>query len=157
MKGGIVYRLLIVIALSALFCSCRTVKEIPIQTIEKVVIKDSIVHIRDTILYEVEKIVEKQVIPQLDTSRLNTPLAFSEAYLDTLNMKLNHTLEQKGSLEIPLDTVVTMQYVDRVVAIDVVVEVPVVKYRRDALFWVSIALNLLIICIILLKLYFIKR
>ena len=116
--------------------SCSTIKEIPIQTIERVEYRDSLIYVQDTveIPVPVEKVVE--VLPKLDTSYLKTSLAESVAYLDTTKKQIHHTLEQKGSVRYVIDTVFVTEVVDRIVEKEVPViqevEVPV----RDALFWV---------------------
>lgn len=116
--------------------SCGTVKEIPVQTIERVEYRDSLIYVQDTveIPVPVEKVVE--VLPKLDTSYLKTSLAESVAYLDTTKKQIHHTLEQRGSVRYVIDTVFVTQTVDRIVEKEVPViqevEVPV----RDALFWV---------------------
>lgn len=116
--------------------SCAGIKEIPVQTVEKVVYRDSLVYINDTIRVEVPKEVVKEVIPQIDTSYLKTSLAESVAYLDTTERKLHHTLTQKGEIKIKYDTIVKVQYVDRIVEKEVPVEVEVIKYKRDTFYWV---------------------
>jgi hypothetical protein len=116
--------------------SCAGIKEIPVQTVEKVVYRDSLIYINDTLRVEVPKEVVKEVIPHIDTSYLKTSLAESIAYLDTTERKLYHTLTQKGEIKIKYDTIVKVQYVDRIVEKEVPVEVEVIKYKRDTFFWV---------------------
>lgn len=127
---------LIFIALTMIISSCATVKEIPVQTIEKVVYRDSLVYIKDTIRVEVPKEVVKEVIPQIDTSYLRTSYAESYAYVDTTERRLHHTLSQRGEVKVKFDTIVKIQYVDRIVEKDVPIEVEVIKYKRDTFFWV---------------------
>ena len=119
-----------------LMTSCGSVKQIPVQTVEKVVYRDSLIYLKDTLRIEVPKEVIKEVVQQMDTSYLKTSLAESIAYVDTTEHKLHHTLTQKGELKIQYDTIVTVQYVDRIIEKDVPVEVEVVKYKRDTFFWV---------------------
>ena len=68
--------------------SCGVVQEVPVQTVEKIIYRDTTVFLKDTITVTVpvEKIVE--VLPQLDTSYLSTSVAKSTAYLDTCSRKL---------------------------------------------------------------------
>lgn len=132
--------------------SCSTIKEIPIQTVERVEYRDSLIYVQDTveIPVPVEKVVE--VLPKLDTSYLKTSLAESVAYLDTTKKQIHHTLEQKGSVRYVIDTVFVTEVVDRIVEKEVPViqevEVPV----RDALFWVLVGWTLFTILIIILRL-----
>lgn len=135
-------------------CSCGPIKEIPVQTVEKIEYRDSLIYVHDSIEIPVpyEKIVE--VIPDIDTSYLETSLAKSTAYLDNGSRRLHHTLEQKGTIEYVYDTVHVVQYVDRIIEREIPVEVEVVKYKRDALFWVLVGWAL--ICGIYVVVRFIK-
>ena len=132
--------------------SCGAVKEIPVQTIERVEYRDSLIYVQDTveIPVPVEKVVE--VLPKLDTSYLKTSLAESVAYLDTTKKQIHHTLEQKGSVRYVIDTVFVTEVVDRIVEKEVPVmqevEVPV----RDALFWVLVGWTLLTLLVMVLRL-----
>ena len=131
---------------------CSVIKEVPVETIEKIVYRDSLVYIRDSIEVQVpvEKVVE--VLPALDTSYLNTSVAESIAYLDTTKRQIHHTLEQKGTIKTKIDTVFKVEYVDRFIEKEVPVEVEVIKYKRDALFWVLVGWTLFTILIVLLRL-----
>lgn len=147
---------LIILVLGLLTVSCGTIKEVPVQTVEKVVYRDSLIYVNDTLTIPVpyEKIVE--VLPEVDTSHLETSVAKSTAYLDTAKRKLHHTLEQKGSIKYVHDTVHVVQYVDRIIEKDVPVEVEVIKYKRDSLFWVLVGWALLCIAYAIIKIFLIK-
>ena len=142
--------LIILVAGLFLATSCGSVKQIPVQTVEKVVYRDSLIYVQDTIKVEIPKETVKEVIPYIDTSFLKTSLAESVAYLDTVERKLHHTLTQKGEVKIKYDTIVKVQYIDRIIKQDVPVQVEVIKYKRDALFWCL--LGWAIFCVILLGL-----
>ena len=143
----------IIIALICL-CSCSTVKYVPIQTEEKIIVKDSLVFINDTITVEVPFETIREVLPQIDTSILQTDLASSTAYLDTIERKLVHTLEQKGELKVKIDTCYITQTVEKIVYQDRPIEVEVVKYKRDALFWYLLIFQVVAILYIALRIYF---
>lgn len=138
--------------LVAMFTGCSTLKEVPVQTVEKIEYRDSLVYVHDTLTIPIpyEKIVE--VVPEIDTSYLETSVAKSTAYLDTAKRKLHHTLEQKGSIKYIHDTVHVVEYVDRVYEKEVPVEVEVIKYKRDALFWVLVGWTLLTLLVMVLRL-----
>ena len=121
--------------------SCSTIKEVPIQYIDRVEYRDTTIFIRDTIKIEVPKEVVKEIIPQIDTSYLETSVASSIAYLDTTKKALYHKIEQKGDIKILYDTLVRVQYVDRYIEKEVPVIQTVEKYKRDTLFWMSIIFN----------------
>lgn len=137
--------------LVAMCTGCSVIKEVPVETIEKVKYRDSLIYVHDTITIDVpyEKVVE--VLPELDTSYLSTSLAESVAYLDVDQHRIHHTLEQKGSIEYIHDTIHVVQYVDRIVEKDVPVEVEVIKYKRDALFWVLVGWALLTLLVLILR------
>lgn len=132
----ILFTLTILAACLCISTSCATVKEIPVQTVEKIVYRDSLIYVKDTLHIEIPRETIREVVPELDTSYLKTSLAESKAYLDTKERRIHHTLTQHGELKIKYDTVVKVQYVDRIVEQEVPVQVEVIKYKRDALFWV---------------------
>ena len=136
--------------------SCTTIREVPIQTVEKVVYRDSVVYVKDSINVEIPVEVVKLIVLDVDTSYLKTSLAESIAYLDTAKRKLHHTLTQKGELTVIYDTIIKTQHIDRIMEKEVPVEVEVIKYRRDALFWVLAVWALLCVAIVFLKIYFKK-
>ena len=142
----------IIIALICL-CSCSSIKYVPIQTEEKIIVKDSLVFINDTITVEVPFETIREVLPQIDTSILQTDLASSTAYLDTIERKLVHTLEQKGELKVKIDTCYITQTVEKIVYQDRPIEVEVVKYKRDALFWYLLIFQVVAILYIALRIY----
>ena len=82
-----------------LVTSCGPTKLVPVEaeTREKIEIRDSIVY-RDTFIYiPQERIVE--VVPQLDTLRMDIEQAKAKAYLDTDLMLLRGTLESKRATQ----------------------------------------------------------
>ena len=97
---------IIFIIFSILTVSCATTKYVPIEkeTIEKTVVKDSIIY-RDSIVYlPKERIVE--VVPQLDTLKMDIELASAKAYLDTSALVLKGELKSKESPK--------KQYIERI-------------------------------------------
>ena len=111
------------------FVGCAKTVYVPVQGEHKIEIRDSIIRVVDTVTIEIpkEKIVE--VIPEVDTSYLETKLAHSTAYLDRNKRTIHHTLEhKKTALKTQIDTVFVTQtrteYKDKVVIEEV--EVPVI-------------------------------
>lgn len=90
-----------------LMVSCSIHKSIPMESAKdsvSVVIKESVVF-RDTVIYvEVPAETDKAILPDTDTSRLETSVAESEAWVS--KGKLNHTLKNKPDQRIP--KIVTM-------------------------------------------------
>ena len=144
---------LTILVAGLMLIACGPIKQIPVETVEKIVYKDSLIYIHDSIEVPIPHEVVREVIPDIDTSYLKTSVAESIAYLDTAKRKLHHTLEQKGKVEIKYDTIVKVQYVDRIIKQDVPVEVEVIKYKRDALFWVLVGWALLCIVYAIAKIY----
>lgn len=127
--------------------------------IEKVVYtyRDStIFNVKDSIvLIPVEKIVD--IVPSYDTLKLETSLAKSKAYVDTLTHSLKGSIENKDKAQFQYKIV----EVERLVEVrDTLIktetkEVPVevIKYKRDKLFWwllsyAGITISMLIIYIL---------
>lgn len=109
--------------------SCVATKYIPVQGEHIIEIRDSIIRVVDTVTIEIPKERIVEVIPEVDTSYLETKLAYSTAYLDRNNKTIHHTLEHKETaLKAPIDTVfithVKTEYKDKVVVEEV--EVPVI-------------------------------
>lgn len=139
----------------AILClvGCGTTQYVPTTTIDRIVYRDTTIVINDTILVPIEKEVIKEVIPELDTSYLETSVAKSVAYLDTAKRQLHHTLTQEGKVEYIVDTFYTTTYVDRYIEKPVIQEVEVIRYKRDNLFWISIIFNVIVLCFLIFKIY----
>lgn len=90
-----------------LLVSCGTQKALPMESAKdsvSVIIKESVVY-RDSIVYvEVPAETNKAILPDTDTSRLETSIAESEAWM--AEGKLSHTLRNKSDMRIP--KIVTM-------------------------------------------------
>lgn len=142
---------LLVLIVGIMAISCGSIKEVPVQYIDRIEYRDSLVYVHDSIAVEVPVEVVKEVLPALDTSYLKTSVAESIAYLDTTKRQLHHTLEQKGTIKTVYDTIIKVEYVDRLIEKEVPVEVEVIKYRRDALFWVLVGWALLCVAYAVLK------
>ena len=73
---------LFILILLLVAVSCSTTKYIPVQTIEKIEYRDSIVYVNDTITIEVPKEKVVYVRPADTLSQISTSLAFSEAKVE---------------------------------------------------------------------------
>lgn len=125
---------LFLILLMIFLTGCAAVKEIPVTDYEKIVYRDSTVYITDTVEVPIPTYIEKVVVPQDTSSVIQGNLSRSEAFIR--NGQLNHSLEEKGSVKVVYDTVVTVQYVDRIVERDNIVEVEIEKkYIPDWCWW----------------------
>lgn len=141
----------LLLLLFGLVLGCGSIKEIPVINTEKIVYRDSTIYIRDSVFIEVPKEVIKEIVPEDTTSILRTSVALSEAKIE--KGMLHHRLEQKGQVKAQIDTVVTVQYVDRIIEKEVPIEVEVVKYKRDTIFWFSIIFNVIVLLLAGFKIY----
>lgn len=132
--------------------SCSTTKSIPVQTIEKIEYRDSIVYVNDTITIEVPKEKVVYVRPADTLSQISTSLAFSEAKVE--KGVLTHTLEQKGQIKTKIDTFFMVKYIDRIVEKEVPVEVEVEKPYIPTFFWIVTIYAAIITLLIAFKAYF---
>lgn len=141
----------LILLIFGLVIGCSTTKQIPVQTVEKVVVKDSVVYIKDCILVEVpvEKIV--QVLPADTTSQIATSLAFSEAKIE--KGILTHSLEQKGQIKAKIDTFYVTQIKEVEKYVDVPIEVIVEKKYTPSWVWWSLIFNIVITLLIAFRVY----
>lgn len=146
----------IAVLLAALFLmlgigGCSTIKYVPIQTEEKVIVKDSLIYVRDTITVEIPKEVVKEIVPADTTSILKTSLAISEARLE--EGKLHHTLEQSGAVKTVVDTCYVTRIEEKVVYQDRPIEVPKEVKHIPSFFWWSLIFNIITVLFIIFKIY----
>lgn len=147
--GAIVAALLILLGIGG----CSAVKYVPIQTEEKIIVKDSLIYVRDTVTVEIPKEIVKEIVPADTTSILKTSVAISEARLE--RGQLHHTLEQSGTVKTEIDTFYVTKIEEKVVYQDRPVEVEVpVKYvpafYKFCLWW-------FIGCVILIALWIVMK
>jgi hypothetical protein len=137
----------------ALLTSCSVIKEIPVQTIEKIEYRDSLIFVHDTVDVPVPYEVVKEVLPDVDTSYLQTSVASSVAYIDTTKRQIHHELTQKGHLQAILDTVIVVEYVDKVIEKEVPVEVIKEVKHIPNWCWINLIYSIIITLLVCLKIY----
>lgn len=151
----IIFRLILGVLLIGLMANCSTVQKIPVENKYEIVKKDSIIYtVKDSIrTIPIEKIINKTLPDQ--KSSLETSLAKSEAYTDSLGF-LHHTLENKKQVTQHIhkeekETVKTDSvYVEKPVPYEVVVEKPYIpKFYKFTLYWFIATVILLILGIYL--------
>lgn len=129
-----------------LVCGCGTTRYVPVKEIEYV--RDTVILKADTVKVDVPVEVQVNVVPQLDTLRMETSVAEAEAYLDTLTQTLKGQLKNKKTeLKKEIQTVEKTKFVER--KVEVPVEVVKWKYRIPHWVWYSLALNLLFLFFII--------
>lgn len=130
---------------------CSTVKYVPMQTETKVVVRDSIIHIVDTVTVEVPKEVIKEIVPQDTVSVLKTSLAKSEAKIE--KGQLHHSLEQSGTVKTRIDTCYITKIEEKIVYQDRPVEVVKEVKHIPTFFWWSLIFNIVVVLLIAVKIY----
>lgn len=134
-----------------LACSCGTPKYITVK--EKEYIKDTVILKADTVRINVPVEVQVNVVPELDTLKLETSVAEAEAYLDTLTNSLKGQIKnKKTNLEKEIQTVEKIKFVEREVEVPVPVEV--VKKKTPRWAWWLLAIDACLLVGFLLKLKF---
>ena len=142
---------LFILILLLVAVSCSTVKYVPVETIEKIEYRDSIVYVNDSIFIEVPKEKVVYVGPADTLSKISTSFAFSEAKVE--KGVLTHTLEQKGEIKTKIDTFFKVKYTDRIVEKEVPVEVEVEKPYIPTFFWIVAIYAAVITLLIAFRLY----
>lgn len=138
--------------------SCGSGKYIPTET--KIIynyIDSTIVSYKDSIIFieiPVERIID--VVAQYDTSKLETTVAKSTAYVDTTTHTLKHSLINKDTVvkkEVKVEYVDRIVYKDSVIIEHVPVEVPVDKIVYPKIFWWLLGWAIICLLFFALKIY----
>lgn len=146
-----IFGLILLVMILFSFIGCSVIKEIPVETIEKMVVRDSIIYVTVTDTVQVPYEVVKEVLPTDTTSVLSTSVATSTAKVE--KGTLTHRLEQKGSIPVQIDTHFITQIKEVEKYVEVPIEVEVIKYKRDTIFWLSIIFNIAVLLVIAFKIY----
>lgn len=131
-----------------LVCGCGTTRYVPVKEIEHV--RDTVILKADTVrmTIPVEKIVE--VVPAMDTLRMETSVAKAMAYADTATGTLKGKIENK-----PYEQKKEIQHTEKIRTVEKKVEVPieVIKWKNRIPIWTwySLGLNLLFLFALFLK------
>ena len=133
-----------------LACSCGTPKYITVK--EKEYIKDTVLIKADTVKVDIPVEVKVNVVPELDTLKMETSVAESTAYLDTLTQTLKGTLKNKKTeLKKEIQVVEKTKYVEHKVEVPVPYEV--VKTKTPLWAWIILSINVGLIVGFLLILF----
>lgn len=138
------------------FIGCASVKQVPVQSIERdsVVVKEII---RDTVIVTelvpqfVDRVVEIPVIPQDTLSEISTSYAVSTAGI--VDNKLHHTIRNKENIPIKIE------YKDKIITkteykeVEVPVEVVVEKKYIPIWCWWSLIINVIMALLTGFKIY----
>ena len=147
--GAIVAATLVLLGIGG----CATTKLIPVEneTIEKIVVRDSLVY-RDSLIYvPQERVVE--VVPQLDTLLMETELSEAKAYLDTSMLMLRGELKNKRATQ--KEYIERIEYMERTDTVYIErpqpYEVPEPYIPKWA--WWSLIINIVTVLLVAFKLY----
>lgn len=146
MKGNKLYLLILV---AIMLGACGTPKYITVK--EKEYIKDTVLIKADTVKVDIPVEVKVNVVPELDTLKMETSVAESTAYLDTLTQTLKGSLKNKKTeLKKEIQVVEKTKYVEHKV------EVPyeVVKTKVPLWAWILLSVNVGLLVGFLIKLKF---
>ena len=133
-----------------LACSCGTPKYITVK--EKEYIKDTVLIKADTVKVDIPVEVKVNVVPELDTLKMETSVAEAEAYLDTLTQTLKGNLKNKKTeLKKEIQVVEKTKYVEHKVEVPVPYEV--VKTKTPLWAWIMLSINVGLIVGFLLILF----
>lgn len=136
--------------LGLLLVSCGTPKYITVK--EKEYIKDTVLIKADTVKVDIPVEVKVNVVPELDTLKMETSVAESTAYLDTLTQTLKGTLKNKKTeLKKEIQVVEKTKYVEHKVEVPVPYEV--VKTKVPLWAWIMLSINVGLIVGFLLILF----
>ena len=137
--------------LGLLLFSCGTPKYITVK--EKEYIKDTVLIKADTVKVDIPVEVKVNVVPELDTLKMETSVAESTAYLDTLTQTLKGTLKNKKT-ELKKE----IQVVEKTKIVEHKVEVPVpyevVKTKVPLWAWILLSIDVSLLVGFLLSLWF---
>lgn len=149
-----IFALILLVMILFSFIGCGTTQVLAEkETIEKIIVKDSLIY-RDSIVYiPQERIVE--IVPQLDTLFMDIETASSKAYLDTTNMLLRGELKSKKKEVVKYQTII--EYRDRVDTVYIKEPQPyeVIKKERyiPSIFWWSLIGNIIVIFYLGFRIY----
>lgn len=107
-------------------CGCSTIKYVPIETDREVKVITETVY-RDTVIFrDLPKESHSQMT--VDTSRVETSLAESTAYIDTATNMINHSIRNKvDSIRVEYKYLERKVYRDSIITKEIPVEVEVEK------------------------------
>ena len=107
-------------------CGCSTIKYVPIETDREVKVITETVY-RDTVIFrDLPKESHSQMA--VDTSRVETSLAESTAYIDTATNMINHNIRNKvDSIRVEYKYIEKKIYRDSIIIKEVPVEVEIEK------------------------------
>lgn len=149
--------LTILIAVScALISSCGTTKIVYLPGETKIEYRDTTIY-RDSIQYTPIEVI-KEIVPEMDTLKMETSLAEAKSYIDTTNRVLRGEIKNKKGITNEVHYKDRIVYKDSIITKPYPVEVTkeVIKYKHywyDKLCYPFAIIGLIYIILIIIKLY----
>lgn len=129
--------------------ACGAPKYITVK--EKEYIKDTVLIKADTVKVDIPVEVKVNVVPELDTLKMETSVAESTAYLDTLTNTLKGQIKNKKTeLKKEIQTIEKTKFIERKVEVPVPYEV--VKTKVPLWAWILLSVNVGLLVGFLIKL-----
>lgn len=146
-------KIISILSICFILGSCTVYKYLPSETVvEK---RDSIVYKVDTLKIDVPVEVIKEVVPSVDTLKMETSIAEAVAYLDSATTTLKGSLKNKKTyLQQP--QIVYKERISYRDSVRIVKEpYPVEKIKKVAPVWAwyTLVFSLLVICYIAFRIY----
>lgn len=145
-------KLILITCISGLLLfSCGAPKYITVKETE--IIKDTVTIKADTVRVPVPVEVKVDVVPELDTLKMETSVAESVAYLDTLTNTIKGSISNKKTeLKKEIQTIEKTKFVEH--KVEVPVQYEIVKNKTPRWAWVLLAVNVSIVVGLFISLYF---
>lgn len=144
-------KLLLILSIFVL-SACSTIRYVPVENKTDSVYVEKIVERLDTVFIDIP-VELKSIITYADSSHLETSVAVSDAWVDSLYI-LHHKLENRGDVSLKKEVI----YKDRIIEKEVVKEIPVINevevpvkyvpdyYKNTSIgFWVLLSMLIVII------------
>lgn len=145
----IMKRILLIIASALLLTSCGICKKVVVQKDStRVEVRDRIVYVHDTMTVNLPA-ERESIVTDEQHSHLENSVAVSDASVDSLG-RLHHSLESKGSVNMPVDVPYHYRdstvYVEREKEVQVPVEKRLTRWQEFRLKWFGTLVAVLLLC-----------
>lgn len=154
---NLIYIFLLTLSIFSIL-SCGTTKYVYLPGETKIEYRDSIVY-KDSIEYRPVEVI-KEIVPELDTLKMETSIAKAEAYIDTTNKVLRGKIENKKGISTKIEYREKIVYRDSIVTKPVPVEVTKevkTHYWYEKILWFFSLIGLGTIIIFIIKIYVPKK
>ncbi len=147
-----------IVFILALMCSCATVREVPINTVQKDSTRvERVIEYRDTTIYvDVPREIIREAVLELDTLIMENSVAVSRSFFDTNTKTLKGELRNKN-VSLPHDTklpeFIEKEFVFEEAEKEVPVKVEIEKPFIPKIFWWSLGANAVFVILTVFRIY----